>query len=400
MRTPDTAPSPPYTPPARLARYLSLHDFEPAAKRLLPKPIFGYVAGFVEDGQSESDNRAAFSDYALRTRILVDVSHRTQTVSMFGHQYASPIGIAPMGISALTAYRGDIVQARAAQAANVPYIMSGSSLIRLEEVVAEAPGTWFQAYLPGDESQITALIDRVAAAGVQTLVLTVDTPVAANRENNVRTGFSTPLRPSVALAVQGVTHPKWLLGTFLRTIVKHGMPHFENNYATRGAPILSKAVMRDLAERGHLNWDHVARIRKRWRGPMIIKGILSASDAMLARQAGMDGIVVSNHGGRQLDGAVAPLRVLPEIVDAAGDMVVMIDSGVRRGTDVIKAVALGARCAFVGRPLNYAAALAGEAGVRHGIELLKSEILRDMGMMGIASIAELNDTYLIPRSRA
>lgn len=387
-----------YVTPAHLARYLSLHDFEPAARRRLPKPIFGYVAGFVEDGQSETDNRVSFARYSLRTRILVDVSRRQQTIKLFGREYSSPVGVAPMGISALTAYRGDIVQARAAQAANVPCIMSGSSLIRLEEVMAEAPGTWFQAYLPGDESQITALIDRVAAARVETLVLTVDTPVSANRENNVRTGFSTPLKPSLALAVQGITHPRWLFGTFLRTIVKHGMPHFENNYATRGAPIMSKSVMRDLAERGHLDWSHIARIRKRWAGPMIIKGILNACDAALARQAGIDGIVVSNHGGRQLDGAAAPLRVLPEIMDVSGDMVVMLDSGVRRGTDIIKAMALGAKCAFIGRPLNYAAAIGGEAGVRHGIELIKSEISRDMGMMGLASLADLDPTFLIERS--
>ena len=389
--------SAPYVAPAHLARFLSLSDFEPAARRYLPRPIFGYVAGFVEDGTAQEDNRLAYARYGFRPRVLVDVSKRDQRITLFGRQYASPVGVAPMGISALTAYRGDIVQASAAKAAQVPCIMSGSSLIRVEEVMAAAPGTWFQAYLPGDEAQITALIDRVAAAGVETLVLTVDTPVQANRENNVRTGFSTPLKPSLALAVQGMTHPRWLCGTFLRTLIKHGMPHFENNYATRGAPILSKSVMRDLAERGHLNWTHVARIRRRWKGPMIIKGILDAQDALRARQAGMDGIIVSNHGGRQLDGAAAPLQVLPEIVAQAAGMTVMIDSGVRRGTDVMKALALGASCAFVGRPLNYAAAVAGEVGVRHGIELMKSEILRDMGMLGIASLNELNGTFLIER---
>jgi len=388
----------PYVTPEHLARYLSLHDFEPAARRYLPRPIFGYVAGFVEDGQSESDNRLAFARYGLRTRILVNISKRQQTLSLFGREYDSPVGIAPMGISALTAYRGDIIQARAAQTANVPCIMSGSSLIRLEEVMEEAPGTWFQAYLPSDESQIMALIDRVAAAGVETLVLTVDTPVAANRENNVRAGFSTPLKPNMALALQGITHPRWLLGTFLRTIAKHGMPHFENNHATRGAPIMSKSVMRDLADRGYLDWSHVARIRKRWTGTLIIKGILCAADAAKARQSGIDGIIVSNHGGRQLDGAAAPLRVLPEIVDVSGDMVVMIDSGIRRGTDIIKALALGAKCAFVGRPLNYAGAVAGEAGVRHGIELIKSEISRDMGMMGVASLTDLDSSFLIERN--
>ncbi|WP_459617040.1 alpha-hydroxy acid oxidase [Bordetella sp. 2513F-2] len=384
-----------YVPARRLRSFLSLHDFEAAARRHLPRPIFGYVAGSVEDRQSEQDNRAAFARYGFRTRVLVDVSQRRQDLEIFGQRYACPVGIAPMGISALTAYRGDVVLARAAREAGVPCIMSGSSLIRLEEVMEAAPGTWFQAYLPGDESQIGALMDRVAAAGVQTLVVTVDTPVAANRENNVRTGFSTPLRPSLGLAWQGITHPSWLFGTFLRTIARHGMPHFENNYATRGAPILSKNVLRDFSDRGHLNWTHVAQIRRRWKGPMVIKGILSGADAARARELGMDGIVVSNHGGRQLDGAVSPLRVLPEIVEQAGSMVVMFDSGVRRGTDAMKALALGARYVFVGRPFNYAAAVAGEAGVRHAIRLMQDEIARNMGMLGITRLDELDPSFLV-----
>lgn len=392
---PSASPRSAYAPPRPLRRFLSLHDFEAAARRRLPRPIFEYVAGSVEDRQAERDNRQAFSRYGFRTRVLVDVSSRRQDVELFGQRYASPVGIAPMGIAALTAYRGDIVLARAAQAANVPCIMSGSSLIRLEEVMDAAPGTWFQAYLPGDDSQIGALIDRVAAAGVQTLVLTVDTPVQANRENNVRAGFSTPLKPSLGLAYQGLSHPRWLLGTFLRTLVRHGMPHFENNYATRGAPILSKRVLRDFSDRGYLNWTHAAQIRRRWQGPMVIKGILGADDARRAREQGMDGIIVSNHGGRQLDGAVSPLRVLPEILEQAGGMTVMLDSGVRRGTDAMKALALGAHAVFVGRPFNYAASVAGEDGVRHALQLMRDEIARNMGMLGITRLQELDRSFLV-----
>jgi L-lactate dehydrogenase (cytochrome) len=386
----------PVRPDRRMKRFLSLQDFETAARRHLPRPVFGYVHGSVEDGQSERDNRAAFARYGFKPRVLVDVSTRSQDVEIFGRRYASPVGIAPMGITALTAYRGDIVLARAAREANVPSIMSGSSLIRLEEVMAQAPGTWFQAYLPGDDAQIAALIDRVAAAGVQTLVLTVDTPTQANRENNVRTGFSTPLRPSLDLAWQGITHPRWLAGTFVRTLLKHGMPHFENNYATRGAPILSRNVLRDFSDRGHLNWTHVARIRERWKGTMVIKGILDPADALKARALGMDGVIVSNHGGRQLDGAVSPLRVLEDVVAQAGDMAVMFDSGVRRGTDALKAIALGARCVFVGRPFNYAAAVAGQAGVRHALKLIQDEVSRDMAMLGITRLQELDKSFLMP----
>lgn len=373
-----------------LRQILSLHDFEAAAKRRLPKPIYAYVSGAVEDGQSERGNRQAFAQYGFRPKVLVDVSQRSTRTTVLGREYAAPVGVAPMGISALSSYRGDLVLARAAAEANVPCIMSGSSLIRLEEVMQAAPGTWFQAYLPGDDAQIAALIDRVAAAGVTTVVLTVDTPVAANRENNVRAGFSTPLRPSVGLAWQGLTHPRWLFGTFLRTLWRHGMPHFENNYATRGAPILSANVLRDFSDRGHLNWRHVAAIRRRWQGQMVIKGILHPDDARTARAQGMDGIIVSNHGGRQLDGSLSPLQALPAVVDAAGGMDVMLDSGVRRGSDVLKAMALGARCVFVGRPFNYAATVAGQRGVAHAINLIVEEVRRNMGLLGVVDVTQVN----------
>lgn len=379
-----------------LRHILSLQDFEAAARRILPKPVYAYVSGAVEDGLSERANRDVFERYGFQPNVLVNVSHRDTKVTLFGEEYSAPVGIAPMGISALSSYRGDIVLARAAKAANVPCIMSGSSLIRLEEVMQEAPGTWFQAYLPGDPAQIEALIDRVAAAGVRTLVLTVDTPVAANRENNVRAGFSTPMRPSVGLAWQGITHPRWLFGTFVRTILRHGMPHFENNYATRGAPILSANVLRDFSDRGHLNWEHVSAIRKRWQGPMVLKGILNPRDAAIAKARGMDGIIVSNHGGRQLDGSITPLTALPQVAEAAPGLEIMLDSGVRRGTDVLKALALGAKCAFVGRPFNYAATVGGQAGVAHGLTLITEEIKRDMGLLGVATLPEIDSSVVRP----
>lgn len=373
---------------------LSLDDFEAAARKRLPRPIFGYVAGAAEDNQSLQDNRRAFAQYGFAPRVLVDVSRRSAQTELFGRQYAAPFGLAPMGISALSAYRGDVVLARAAREANVPAILSGTSLIPLETVIEEAPGTWFQAYLPGDPLKIDALVERARRAGYETLVLTVDIPVSANRENNVRTGFSTPLKPSLRLAWDGLTHPRWLLGTFARTLVKHGMPHFENSFATRGAPIVSSSVLRDFTARDHLSWEHVARIRRQWPGVLIIKGILHPQDAALARQHGVDGIIVSNHGGRQLDGAISPLRALPGVVAAAGDMAVMMDSGVRRGGDVLKALALGARFVFVGRPFNYAAAVGGQAGVAHAINLLNAEVDRNMAMLGINRVSEMNASLL------
>ncbi len=374
---------------------LSLDDFETAAREHLPRPIFGYVAGAVETDWSLDDNRAAFAEFGFVPRMLVDVSKRSQKTTLFGRTYATPFGVAPIGISALYAYRGDLVLAAAAEAANVAMVMSASSLIRLEEVAAQSKGTWFQAYLPGDVPDIEALIDRVAKAAFETLVITVDSQVAGNRENNIRTGFSTPLRPTLRLAWDGISHPRWLFGTFLRTLLQHGMPHFENNYARRGPPIVSRDVLRDYSDRGHLNWEHFRLIRRLWKGRLVIKGILDRADAVTARDAGADGIIVSNHGGRQLDGAVSALRVLPGIVTACADIPLMMDGGVRRGTDVLKALALGARFVFVGRPFGYAAAIAGVAGVAHAIGLLSSEIDRDMAMLGITDLRELDGERLM-----
>jgi L-lactate dehydrogenase (cytochrome) len=390
-----TSPAQPVQTPQRLCHVLCLDDFEMAARKHLPRPIFGYIAGAAETNRSLRNNRLAFDEFAFVPRVLVDVSKRTQMTSLFGVTYSTPFGIAPLGVSALSAYRGDVVLARAAGAANIPMIMSGSSLIRMEDVAKEGKTTWFQAYLPGDVPRITALIERVTRAGFEILVVTVDSQVAGNRENNVRAGFSTPLRPTARLAWDGLTHPRWLFGTFLRTLLRHGMPHFENNDATRGPPIMSPNILRDYSDRGHLNWRHFEMVRQLWKGRLVIKGILDTGDARIARDAGAEGIIVSNHGGRQLDGAVSPLRVLADIVAACPDIPIMMDSGVRRGTDVFKALALGAKFVFVGRPFGFAAAIGGEQGVTHAIRLLSDEVHRDMALLGITSLAQLTPDRLI-----
>jgi L-lactate dehydrogenase (cytochrome) len=377
-----------------LRNILRLDDFEPAARGHLPRPLFAYVSGGVEDNVSRGDNRAAFLEYGFVPRVLVGVGNRSMATTLMGRTYAYPFGIAPMGISAMTAYRGDLVLAREAARANIPMVLSGSSLIRMEDVASESKDAWFQAYLPAEVPRIDALIDRAARAAFHTLVITVDTQATANREHYMRAGFTSPLRPSLRLAWDGLVRPRWLFGTFFRTLVNHGMPHFENSYAERGVAMLSRGVLRDFAERGHIAWSHLARIRQRWPGKLVIKGILHPDDGRIARETGADAIVVSNHGGRQLDGAVSPLRVLPQVVAACKDMPVMLDSGVRRGTDVLKALALGAKFVWVGRPFNYAAAIAGAEGVRHAIALLSSEVDRDMGMLGVNRIDELGPQFL------
>ncbi|RKK04419.1 alpha-hydroxy-acid oxidizing protein [Pseudoroseomonas wenyumeiae] len=381
--------------PRRLRPILALEDFEPAARRKLPRPLFGYIAGAAETNAAHHDNRTAFAEWAFRPRYLINVSQRSIATTLLGQTYRAPFGISPMGISAMMAYRGDLVLARAAQDAGIAMVMSGSSLIPMEDVARAAPGSWFQAYLPVDEKRIAALVERVARAGFGTLVLTVDTTTMGNRENNIRTGFSTPLKPSLRLAWDGAIRPLWLWDTLYRTLRHHGMPHFENNFAERGAPIIARNVERDFGARDHLDWSHIARIRQQWKGKLVIKGILHGEDARRASAEGIDGVIVSNHGGRQLDGAISAFRALPEVRAAAGGMAVMMDGGIRRGADVLKALAMGADFVFVGRPFLYAAAVGGEAGVRHGIEILGQEVDRNLALLGCLSPEELGPQHLM-----
>jgi L-lactate dehydrogenase (cytochrome) len=380
--------------PRALRRYLSLDDFEATARRRLPRFLYGYIAGAVETDAALRDNRRAFDEYGFVPRVLNDVSGREQTTELFGKTYASPFGIPPMGSAALCAYRGDVVLTRAAAAMNVPMILSASSLITLEDVQRENPAAWYQAYLAGDAARIEPLVDRVAAAGYDTFVVTADVPVAPNRENNIRNGFQVPLAITPRVAWDTITHPDWLLGTWARTVINHGMPHFENMDAVRGPPALSKNLMRNIGKRDQLAWKHVELIRRRWQGKLVVKGLISPVDARIARESGVDGVIVSNHGGRQLDCTVSALRTLPEISAEANGMTVMLDGGIRRGTDVLKALALGAHFVFIGRPLLFAAVAAGEAGVRRALTLLRDEVDRDMALLGIRSISEISPNLL------
>jgi L-lactate dehydrogenase (cytochrome) len=389
-----TAPSPTMTRPLSavprgLRRYLCLDDFEATAQKRLPKFLYGYVSGGAENDAAVRDNRKALEEYGFVPRVLNDVSSRNQITTLFGKSYASPFGIPPMGSSALCAYRGDIVYARAASALNVPMILSAASLIKLEDVIKENPAAWYQAYLAGVPERIEPLVDRVAAAGFDTFVVTADVPVPPNRENNIRNGFQTPIKITPRVAWDTITHPHWMLGTFARTVINHGMPHFENMDAAQGPPVLSKNLMRNIGARDQLAWKHVELIRKRWKGKLVVKGLVSPQDARIARESGVDGVLISNHGGRQLDYTFAGLRTLPEIAAEAKGMTIMVDGGIRRGTDVIKALALGAHFVFVGRPFLYAAVAGGQPAVERAITLLQEEIGRDLALLGIRSLSEI-----------
>lgn len=382
--------------PARLDRILSLEDFEPVARRYVPHPIFSYVNSGSHAMTTFRENRSAFDDFRVVPRVLVGVAKRSQKVTLFGETYDSPFGVAPMGMESLVSYRGDVEIAAACQDANIPFIQSGASLIRLEDVRAACRTSWFQAYIPTGRQDLVDLIARVTAAGFKTLVITVDMTAGARSEVAARAGFNAPFKPALRTFLSGASRPSWTIGNFLRTIAKHGMPHFENLDGGRGAPILSRTGMRNT-NRVTQNWETIRDIRSLWQGNLVIKGILHPADVAKARANGADGVIISSHGGRQIDGVIPPIHALPGCVAAAGDMPVMIDSGIRRGTDLIKCLALGARFCFVGRPFNFAAILGGRVGVAHAIDILRSEFSRDTGNMGINSVAEIGRDCLVRR---
>ena len=380
--------------PRRFKDILCLEDFEEPARRFLPRPIFGYVAGGVETNTARDRGRAAFAEWEFMPRVLVDSRRRHQQTTLLGRTYDLPFGFPPMGGTSLAAYRGDSVLAEVAAELNTVMIQSGASLTPMERLRAVGPTAWFQAYLPGDRDIIVPLVERAQRAGFDTLVLTVDVQVPANRENNVRTGYNSPLRPTLRLAWDCLLRPRWSLGVFARTVFQQGMPHLENMGFER-IPVMGNLERPRLARDG-LAWEHVELMRKMWKGKLVLKGVLSPKDVRIARESGVDGILVSSHGGRQLDYSVAPLRALPGAAAEAGNMAIMLDGGIRRGTDVLKALALGAQFVFIGRPFLYAAAIAGAAGVHHAASLLRDEISRDMAMLGISSLSEMKRELLVP----
>ncbi|MFU9137422.1 alpha-hydroxy acid oxidase [Erwinia tasmaniensis] len=379
--------------PRRFRDLLALDDFERHARRRLPNMIYQYVAGGVETGRGIAGNPEAYQRYTFIPRMFRDVSGRSQRTTLFGHSYHHPFGVAPLGGASFVAYQADIALARAAREINVPMILSASSLIKLEDVYAANPDAWFQAYLAGDQPRIDRLLERVAAAGFSTLVVTGDTPMLGNREHNIRSGFSMPIKITPKVALESALCPRWLLGTVAQTFLRHGAPHFENTDAERGPPMMSGKV-RNTQARDKLCWKNVEAIRKKWRGNLVIKGLMSPQDAFIARDLGADAVILSNHGGRQLDHTLPPLYALAEVAAQKGSMKVIIDSGIRRGTDVMKAMALGADLVLLGRPFLYGAVIGGQAGVEHAMHILRDEIDRDLALLGVRTPAELDESYL------
>jgi isopentenyl diphosphate isomerase/L-lactate dehydrogenase-like FMN-dependent dehydrogenase len=374
----------------------NIADLREIARRRLPRIAWDFLERGAEDDVTLRRNRAVFDAIKLKPRTLVDVSGRSLATSLFGVTYRAPFGIAPTGAAGLYCFEADLALARAAEAAGIPFVLSTASFIELERVAREVGGSkWFQLYMSKERESAERLVKRAADAGFEALAVTTDVPVGGNREFNRRNGFEMPFRLNAANAVDGVLHPQWLVNVFLRTLITSGVPRFRNSDVNVDGRIVSKNLAEFRARRDALDWSDLAWLRRIWPRKLLAKGVLNARDARLALENGADGIFVSNHGGRQLDGAPSPVEVLPEIVDAVGGkLAVLVDSGFRRGSDIVKALALGADFVFVGRPALYGAAAGGEAGVAHAIGLLRAEVERVMALIGCPTVAALDGRYV------
>ncbi|GAB5101297.1 alpha-hydroxy acid oxidase [Caballeronia sp. HLA56] len=371
---------------------LSIDDLRKIARRRLPRVIYDYLEGGAEDEACLAANRRAFEKHRLLPRYLVDITQRDQSTTVLGQRFASPFGIAPTGMIAMVRPRADVLLAEAAARADVPFVISGASTASIEEIARIAPKSWYQHYPCRDAGMTLDLLRRVADAGLQTLVVTVDVPLHSKRERNIRSGWVRPYKPTLAVMLEASRHPAWVVD-YLRT----GLPFMEN-YRKYAPPDTSA---RDLTSfyAGQVpaahSWSAIEKIRREWSGSLVLKGILHPDDASQALRCGVDGVIVSNHGGRQLDRATAPIDALPRIVDAVGDrMTVMLDSGIRRGADIATALCLGARFVFVGRAPAYGVAAGGVDGAMKALSILRNELDLVCGQIGCPSATALGPAFI------
>src|SRR5687768_11431776 len=333
----------------------NIFDLREQALKRVPKGLFEFVDRGTEDEVSLRNNRAVFDRMRFKTRTMVDVSKRSQDTTIFGVKHKMPLVIAPTGTAGLMWYEGEIALARAAAEAGIPFTLATGSMTAMEKVAEQAGGElWFQLYMWPDRSLSHKLVERARAAGSTALVVTVDGVVSGNREYNLRNGFTIPFSFTRKNVTDVLMHPRWLSGVLARYVMTTGMPRYENYPSEIKYKVTARPMGRSQMRNDSLNWEDLRQLRKMWPHRLIVKGILHPQDAVLAAECGADGVVVSNHGGRNLDGAISPIEVLPEVVDAVGKrLTVLVDSGFRRGSDVVKALALGAHAVQIGRATLY-----------------------------------------------
>jgi len=386
-------------------RVINISDFRRLARKRLPAVVFAYIDGGAEDEITLRDNERAFADVTFRPRQCVETPNPDLRTTVLGTTFDLPFLLAPLGFCRMFYPRGESVAAREAHAAGTAYILSTFSGQRLEDVRADTTGPlWYQLYVPGGRAVAEAAMARARAAGYSVLVVTIDTPVSGMRERDIRRGAgpllkvrlkpdTTSLRSVSAMLPhiwQFATHPRWVMG-----YLGDGAPRVFPNVELPGIGSMPCGDTSILLAETNVTWKDLAWIRDAWRGPIVIKGVHTGDVARQAVDAGADAVIVSNHGGRQLDGVAGSLRVLPEVVVAVGDRVdVLMDGGVRRGADIVKARCLGARAVLIGRAYGWALGAAGGPGVARAIAILKADLIRTMRLLGCASISELDRTFL------
>jgi L-lactate dehydrogenase (cytochrome) len=377
----------------RLARVASVDDLRRIARRRLPRGVFGYVDGGAEDEVTLARNVAAFAALEFRPRVLRDVGKVDTSATLFGQLLPLPLILAPTGFTRIVAPEGELAVARAAAAAGLPYTLSTMSTRSIEEVAAVSDGSkWFQVYVWRDRGLVKDMLQRAAASGYEAIMITVDTAVLGRRERDVRAGFTMPPRLGPGTLIDGALHPAWTWA-FVRSD-----PITFANVAGHGGDAVSLSGYVAQQFDPSLSWSDIEWFRANWDGRIVIKGIQTVDDAQLAVEHGIDGIALSNHGGRQLDGAPPPIELVAPVKDKVGDAITIIcDGGIRRGSDIVKAVALGADACMIGRAYLYALGAAGETGVTWLLRNLRAGAERTLVLVGATSLADLTPDLVVRR---
>lgn len=380
----------------RADKALGIADLHRLARRRLPRILFDVIESGTDGELALDANEASFNAYRLLARCLVDVTERDQSLALFGRRYAMPFGMGPTGFAGLFRPNADFMLARAAAAADIPFILSGASVALLEEVAKTAPDhVWYHLYAARDPAISADLIRRATDAGIGTLVITVDNPVLPKRERDMRNGFALPLRLKPSILLEALTHPGWIVDYY-----RHGgLPSMANweRYAPDGSDPGTVGQFFRQQSPSIQTWATLAEFRALWPGKLVLKGIQHPEDAIRAAAEGIDGVIVSNHGGKAYDMLPVPLHSLAAVKAAVGGRIpVMFDSGVRRGSDILIARALGADFVFTGRATLYGVVAGGEAGAARAVEILRDEVDRGLAMIGCPKIADLDDRWLQP----
>ncbi|MGB3501616.1 MAG: alpha-hydroxy acid oxidase [Mesorhizobium sp.] len=376
---------------------INIDDLKAAARQHMPRAVFDFIEGGVDDELGIARMRAAYEDMCLVPRVGRNVSKTSTASTIFGQQFSAPFGIAPMGLADLFRRGADMSLARAAAAADIPLGLSAASSSSMERVAPVAGGRlWYQIYGTKDRQIMDHMIGRAAALGVKTIFLTLDVPIDARRERNLRNRFTVPYRPTPAAIAETLLHPHWLWAYFRAggmPVLENWVPYAPANASAREVAAFFKQQTPDPTQ----DWDDVKRVRDLWKGNLLVKGVLHPDDAVTARNMGADGIVISTHGGRQMDRAPAPLSCVGPIRRAVGDdMTIIVDGGIRRGADIVCALAAGANFTLVGRSALYGAIAGGDAGALTAVNMLKNEVLATMTQLGSRDATELNGDFIRP----